>query len=59
MHLSIVNNGLLGKIVPPPFKTLYPDLIYTNIYAKVMRIQIRIGCVAIQWELHVFRIQFG
>ena len=32
---------------------------YTNIYANVMRIQIHIGRVTIQWELHGFRIQFG
>ena len=38
---------------------LYPDLIYTNIYANAMRIQIRIGRVTVEWELQGFRIQFG
>ena len=37
---------------------LFPDLIYANIYANVMRIQIRIGRVAVQWGCMGSRIQF-
>ena len=58
MCLSLSSTWITNLSLPPDLKTLYPDLIYTNIYANDMRMQIRIGRMAVQWDVHGFLDNF-